>query len=238
MERIDIYPTHVFGRFPVRAGRPYPFGATLVPGGVNFSVFSRHADYCVLILFEKGASEPLAEIPFRGSFLKAKTGEPVWVDFRIGNVFAMTIFDLDYENIEYGFRMDGPGRRVDPGEPAVHRFDPSKILLDPYARAIGGGDVWGVSPNQEDIYQHRARIITDDFDWESDRPLEIPMENLVIYEMHVRGFTRHPSSKVKHPGTFTAIRKKIPYLKGRSSCVCKRSLSRYLPRSISLSILA
>jgi isoamylase len=213
MERIDVYPTHVFRRFRIRSGRPYPFGATLVPGGVNFAVFSRHADYCVLVLFEKGAPEPMAEIPFRGSFYKAETGEPVWVDFRIGNVFAMTVFDLDHEEIEYGFRMDGPGPRVGPGEPGIHRFDPTKILVDPYAKAIGGRDVWGVPSNREELYPHRARIIADDFDWESDRLLEKPMEDLVIYEMHVRGFTRHPSSRVKHPGTFAAIREKIPYLR-------------------------
>jgi glycogen operon protein len=185
-----------------------------VPGGVNFSVFSRHADYCVLVLFEKGAAEPLVEIPFRGSFYQVETGEPFWVDFRIGNVFALTVFELDYENIEYGFRMDGPGSRVGRGEPGVHRFDPTKILMDPYAKAIGGRDVWGETPNCDDVYPHRARIIADDFDWGSDRPLETPIEDLVIYEMHVRGFTRHASSGVKHPGTFAAIREKIPYLKG------------------------
>jgi isoamylase len=213
MERIDVYPTHIFGRFRVRAGRPYPFGATVVPGGVNFSVYSRHADYCVLVLFEKGSPEPLAEIPFRGSFFKAETGEPVWVDFRIGNVFAITVFDLDYEDVEYGFRMDGPGPRVKPGEPGIHRFDATMILMDPYAKAIGGRDEWGVPLDQKDVYPFRARIVTDDFDWESDRPLETPMEELVIYEMHVRGFTRHPSSRVRHPGTFAAIREKIPYLR-------------------------
>ncbi|HMR65110.1 MAG TPA: hypothetical protein PKE64_13970, partial [Anaerolineae bacterium] len=68
MERIDIYPTHMYEDFKLRPGRVQPFGATLVPGGVNFSVFSRHADYCVLVLFETGASQPFAEIPFRGVF--------------------------------------------------------------------------------------------------------------------------------------------------------------------------
>jgi isoamylase len=213
MERIDVYPTHMHEGFKLRPGRPYPFGATLVPGGVNFSVFSRHADYCVLVLFEKGKSKPLEEIPFRGLFQKPETGEPFWGDFRIGNVFAMVVFDLNYEDLEYGFRMSGPGPRVERGKPGIHRFDPSKILLDPYAKAISGRDVWGAEPDWNDVYPHRARIVYDDFDWESDRPPEIPMEDLVIYEMHVRGFTRHPSSGVKHPGTFAAIREKIPYFK-------------------------
>jgi isoamylase len=213
MERIDTYPTHTYKGFKLRPGRPYPFGATLVPGGINFSIFSRHADYCVLVLFEKGASEPFVEIPFRGVFEKPETGEPFWGDFRVGNVFSMIVFDLDDENIEYGFRMGGPGPRVERGQPGFHRFDPSKILMDPYAKAIGGRDVWGETPDRNDIYPHRARIVHDDFDWESDRPLEISPEDLIIYEMHVRGFTRHASSKVKQPGTFSAIREKIPYLK-------------------------
>ena len=124
MERIDVYPTHAYEGFNLRPGRPCPFGATPVPGGVNFSVFSKHADYCVLVLFEKGAAEPLIDIPFRGLFQKPGTEEPIWGDFRIGNVFAMTVFGLDYENIEYGFRMGGPGPRVKRGQPGFHRFDP------------------------------------------------------------------------------------------------------------------
>ena len=73
--------------------------------------------------------------------------------------------------------------------------------------------MWGVKPNWGDVYQHRGRLVFDDFDWQGDRPLETPMEDLVIYELHVRGFTRHASSGVKFPGTFAGIREKIPYLK-------------------------
>lgn len=210
---IDVYPTHRCGRFLVRFGRPYPFGATIVPGGINFSIFSRHADYCVLVLFEKGAAEPMAEIPFRGMFRGVDRDEPVWGEFRIGNVFTMTVFDLDPERIEYGFRLDGPHERARRGEPGRHRFDPGAILLDPWARAVGGRDVWGRQPDWNLAYQHRARVAREDFDWEGDRPLEIPMEDLVIYELHVRSFTRHPSSGVRHPGTFAALREKIPYLR-------------------------
>ena len=90
---------------------------------------------------------------------------------------------------------------------------PSKILLDPYARAIGGRDVWGVAPDWDNVFPHRGRVVFDDFDWEGDRPLETPIEDLVIYEAHVRGFTRDPSSGVRFPGTFGGIREKIPYLK-------------------------
>jgi len=102
--------------------------------------------------------------------------------------------------------MEGP---FDPA--AGHRFDARKVLLDPYAKAIGSREVWGAPPNWQDAYPLRARLIYDDFDWEDDRPLETPLEDLVIYEMHVRGFTRHPSADVGHPGTFAAIREKIDF---------------------------
>ena len=111
-KRIDFYPTHRHGEFKLRPGKPFPFGATLVPGGVNFSVFSSHATSCTLVLFEKGAPEPMAEIPFPDSF-------------RIGHVWCMVVFHLDCETIEYGYRLDGP---FDPG--AGHRFDPTSILLE------------------------------------------------------------------------------------------------------------
>ncbi|WP_448605158.1 glycogen debranching protein GlgX [Thermoflexus hugenholtzii] len=194
MKRIDIYPTHRHGPFLLRAGKPYPLGATFVPGGVNFAIFSRYATVCTLVLFEREAEQPLVEIPFPQ-------------EFRIGHVFAMTVFDLDYENIEYGYRFAGPYR---PHE--GHHFDQQVILLDPYARAVNGRSVWGVRSVKPDPFPHRALLPYDDFDWVHDRPLEGPAEDLVIYEMHVRGFTRHPSSGVKYPGTFAALREKIPYL--------------------------
>ncbi|MBI4822295.1 MAG: glycogen debranching protein GlgX [Deltaproteobacteria bacterium] len=213
MQRIDVYPTHVYEGYKVRPGRPYPFGAQLVPGGINFSVFSRHADYCVLVLFEKGSEKPMVEIPFRGVFKRADNGDPTWGEFRIGNVFAMTVFDLDHENLEYGYRMNAPHGKAERGKPGFHRFDPTVVLLDPYAKSIGGRDVWGELPDWNAQFQYRGRIVQEDFDWEGDRPLEIPLEDLVIYEMHVRSFTKHPTAKVRSPGTFAALRDKIPYLK-------------------------
>ncbi|HMD87674.1 MAG TPA: glycogen debranching protein GlgX [Anaerolineaceae bacterium] len=195
MERIDAYPTHEYEGFKLRPGKPFPFGATFVPGGVNFSIYSSHASTCKLVLFDKGQPQPKVEIPFPE-------------EFKIGDVFSMVVFGLEYENIEYGYRLDGP---FDPQQ--GHRFDQTKILLDPYAKAISGRDIWGKPPNWDNIFAHRSLLVYDDFDWDKDRPLEIPMEDMVIYEMHVRSFTRHPSSGVKFPGTFAGIRQKIPYLK-------------------------
>jgi glycogen operon protein len=195
MDRVDVYPTHEHAGFKLRPGRVFPFGATFVPGGVNFSIYSSYATSCTLVLFPQNEAQPFAEIPFPEGF-------------RIGNVFAMTVFDLDYENVEYGYRMTGPY------EPrSGHRFDPSRCVLDPYARAIAGRETWGAEPDWNRLGPYRGRLVFDDFDWGGDRPLETPIEDLVIYEMHVRGFTRHRSSGVKFPGTFAGIREKIPYLK-------------------------
>jgi glycogen operon protein len=193
--RIDAYPTHYIAGYAVRAGEPLPFGARKAPGGVNFSIFSRHATACTLVLFEPGKNEPFAEVPFPP-------------EFRIGDVFAMTVFDVDPENLEYGFRLDGP---FDPSR--GHRFDKSKVVLDPEARCASGRDVWGKEPDPGRDPVYRGRLVPDDFDWENDQPLNLPFEDLVIYEAHVRGFTRSESSDVVFPGTFAGLREKIPYLK-------------------------
>lgn len=205
---VNAYPTHSYNDFQIRIGRPYPFGATLVPEGINFSVFSRHANYCVLVLFKKGDEKPLVEIPFRGLFNIIRSNEVTWAEFRIGNVFCITVFNLDYENIEYCYRMDSSYQKGIIGEPSLHRFDTKNFLLDPYSRGISGRNIWN-SSNQP----FRSQIVNDDFDWGSDVSPELAIEDLVIYEMHIRGFSVHPSSHVKYPGTYSGILEKIPYLK-------------------------
>lgn len=187
--------THSHEKWRLRFGHPLPFGVSRVPGGINFAIYSKHATACTLVLFERGNEVPFAEIPFPR-------------EFRMGDVYAMTVFDLDFEMIEYGYRFDGPN------DPALgHLFDPKKILLDPFAREISGRDVWQKDYPTSATYPHRARIHGNNFEWGHDRPLELPSSDLVIYEMHVRGFTRHPSSGVKHPGTYNGMREKIAYLK-------------------------
>lgn len=188
------HPTHHHGVFRLRYGHPLPFGVSLVPGGINFSVFSSNATRCTLVLFEKGAQRPFAEIPFPR-------------EFRMGDVFTMIVFDLDPNGIEYGYRMDGP---FNPRE--GHRFDSRRILLDPCARAVSGRDVFKAPPKASDIFPHRGCIPENNFDWEHGRPLYLPVNEMIIYELHVRGFTHHPSSSVKHPGTYEGLREKIPYL--------------------------
>lgn len=185
--------THAHGDFKLRYGHPLPFGASHVPHGVNFSIFSAHATACTLVLFERGADKPMAEIPFPP-------------ECRLGQVWAMTVDDLDYEKIEYGFRFDGPH---DPRE--GHFFDPSNIVLDPHARKISGREVWMGAPTVSDPV-HRGRIPHEEFHWEHSRPVRRPESEVIIYEMHVRGFTRHPSSGAQNPGTFAGLAEKTAYL--------------------------
>jgi isoamylase len=194
-ERIDFYPTHEMGGIRFRRGRPLPFGATIVPHGVNFSIFSSAADSCTLVLFRKHEREPFIEIEFPR-------------EFRVGDVYSIIVFDLEVENLEYGYRFSGPWNPR-----AGHLFDKTKVVCDPYAKVLGGRDVWRQRPDWSDPYQHRARLAFDDFDWEGDTALEIPAKDLIIYEAHVRGFTSSPTSKVSAPGTFAGLREKIPYLK-------------------------
>lgn len=169
-------------QFEFSRGSPLPFGATTLRGGINFSIFSKHATAVTLVLFFPGETEPLVEFPFDPHF--NRTGD-VWHAFLLG---------LD-PGIHYAFRME----RKPNDNPLVYRFDRAKLVLDPYARAISG--------------LQRAAIIDSRFDWEFDQPLNIPLADSVIYEMHVRGFTQHPSSGVRNPGTFQGLIEKIPYLK-------------------------
>ena len=202
MVRIDMNPTHTFGGFKLRHGTPLPFGSSIVSGGINFSVFSRNASSCELVLFKKHELEPFIVIPF--------VSEENGYHFVVGNVFTMIVFDLHHEDIQYAYRMDG---HYSPN--IGFRFDKNKYLADPYAKLISGREVWKQQPNWNNPYQHRSQVVFDDFDWKQDKPLEIPFEDLVIYEMHVRSFTAHESSAVKpnKRGTYAAIRDKIPYLK-------------------------
>ena len=194
--RLDSFPTHELCGIKYRCGHVQPFGATLMSDGtINFSVFSKEASSCELLLYHRGEKEPFLVIPFPE-------------DFRIGNVFSMMVFDLNYEELEYGYRMDGP---YDPGSGL--RFDRTRILLDPYAKLISGGAAWGRQQYPDGDFRHRGMVIPEDYDWDGDKPLELPLQDLVIYEAHVRSFTKDESSKVRFRGTYAGLIDKIPYLK-------------------------
>ncbi|MBR6274244.1 MAG: glycogen debranching enzyme [Lachnospiraceae bacterium] len=197
MMRIDEFPTHEHNGIRYRIGHALPFGARRTSGGaVNFSINSANAKSCTLVLFHQGEDEPYAEIPFPE-------------DFHIGNNFSMLVFDFDIDKDEYGFRFDGD---YVPSQGLL--FNKEKVMIDPYSKLVSGNETWGEYTYANSKYKHRSRIMLEDYDWEGDVQLEIPIEDLVIYEMHVRGFTKHESSKVRFPGTYAGIIEKIPYLKG------------------------
>lgn len=185
-------------RLTVCRGSALPLGASVQRGGINFSLFSKHATEVVLVLFLPDAPESTIEIRLDPRINKT------------GNIWHVLIDNLDV-GAHYGYRID----RSNNDQPLIHRFDPKQILLDPYARATVGRPRWGVDmegENTEHYFPRRSVVVGDAFDWEDDQPLNIPLADSIIYELHVRGFTQHTTSGVQHPGTFLGLTEKIPYL--------------------------
>lgn len=192
---INLSPLEQIGGFGVRPGLYETNGASAVPGGVNFTLSSHGASACQLLLFARKSPKPYAVIPFPEHY-------------RIGDVFSMIVFGLDIEEFEYAYRLDGP---YEPEKGLV--FDSTRYILDPYARAVTGQSEWGSHLPGEEASQYKARVVRNNFDWGDCKQPLIPMKDTIIYELHVRGFTRDLSSQVKHPGTFAGLMEKIPYLK-------------------------
>lgn len=189
----SYHPVDEIDGFKICPGIYELYGANIIPQGVNFSIHSQNATSCILLLYHEGDEEPFARLPFPPRY-------------RIGRVYSMLIFDLDIEDLEYAYEFDGP---YDPSQGLL--FNKNKPILDPYARAVTGQKVWGERPDRDSPY--RARVVKNDFDWSHYEQSSLRMRDLIIYELHVRGFTKSDTSGVTHPGTFDAIREKIPYLK-------------------------
>ena len=186
----------VQGQFGVRRGHPLPYGASARREGVNFSVFSRHATELTLVLFVPGEPDPVLELPLDPRYNKT------------GDVWHVLVCGLD-PGVEYGFRADS---EVPPGSTSL-RFDPRRILIDPYSKSVVGLETWGDGAGAKGRLERlRSRVIDEEFDWGHEHPLAVPLADSIIYELHVRGFTRHGSSGVAHPGTFRGLVEKIPYL--------------------------
>lgn len=188
---MPVLPVTEIAGFPVRPGMYQTNGAMVLPYGVNFTIHTHYGTSCELLLFHPGATEPYAVLPFPE-------------EYKIGDVYSMLVYGLNIEEFEYAYRVDGPYK---PSQGLL--FDKKNILLDPYARAVTGQSVWG--QKKKEFY--RARVVRDEFDWGTAPQSKRSMSDLIIYELHVRGFTKHESSGVKHPGTFAGLREKIPYLK-------------------------
>ena len=189
----DLKPTDRIGDFEVRPGYYEMDGASPVRGGVNFTISSFTATSCTLLLFHNNKRRPYAQIPFPDSY-------------KVGNTYSMIVFGLEIDKFEYAYSFDGP---YDPEKGLI--FNKDMYVLDPYAKAVTGQSNWG--ERQPDQCVYKARVVFNDYDWGNFTAPSIPLEELIIYEMHVRGFTYDQSSGVKNRGTFAGIREKIPYLK-------------------------
>jgi isoamylase len=185
-------------------GRSAPLGATVVAGGVNFSIYSRYATAVELLLFDREDDPHPARV--------IRVDSAVNRTYHYWHAFVPGVQPGQL----YGYRVYGP---FDP--PRGLRFDPTKVLLDPYGRSVvvprhysreaarTGGDNAATAMKSVVVDPHA-------YDWEGDTPLCRPCSRTVIYEMHVRGFTRHPSSGLPENirGTYAGVVEKIPYLTG------------------------
>ena len=193
----------------VRPGRHYPLGASLQVGGVNFALYSQNAEKVYLLLFDDPHGEPTDVIQLE------QCTRRVWHAFVEGVGPGQL----------YGFKVLGP---YEPKRGL--RFNPNKLLIDPYAKALSGpvrnedNLLLGYDPGSpaKDLTMDtrdnsrivpKSVVVDDAFDWQGDAPPDIALEKLFVYEVHVKGFTAHPSSGVKHPGTYLGFIEKIEHLK-------------------------
>jgi len=182
-------------------GSPLPFGTKKESDGVNFAIFSKHAKKASILIYNIEKETLLEEIELNPVINKT------------GHVWHIKIKGLPPE-FGYAYTFDGERDKKE-----VHRFNPKKLLLDPYARLIKDSTPWGVDlgfcKNDRGMFPDRIAVVSEyeSFDWAGDTHPNIPIEQTIIYELHVRGFTAHKSSGVKHPGTFIGLCEKIPHLK-------------------------
>lgn len=202
------------GSYHVSPGSPRPFGASITQDGVNFAVFSRNATSIRLCVFER-PEDGAPVLDFRLDPVQNRTGD-IW-HAHVAGIGSGSL---------YAWRADGPYL------PELgYRFNPNKLLIDPYAKALTGDFIWDVAAARaydpadprgdlsfslvDDAAVMPKCIVVDDerFDWKGDRPLNLPLRHCVIYEAHVRGLTMGRGAGVEHPGTYQGVVEKIPYLK-------------------------
>ena len=190
-----LLPLDVVEGFKIRPGFFRMYGACVASNGVSFTINSHGATRCTLLLFKPQAPKPYARIPFPDSY-------------RIGDTYSMLVYDIKPDEFEYAFSFDGS---YEPAKGLL--FNEENVLLDPYSRAVTGQRKWGEKPEGGKDFEYRARVVKSSFDWGNIKQLEQPFDDLVIYETHVRGYTKDKSSGVSAPGTFAGLKDKIPYLK-------------------------
>jgi isoamylase len=187
-------------RYRVEAGRSHPLGAVPDPAGVNFCLYAADATAVTLLLFDAADSlKPIYTIELDPAVNRT---------FQLWHIYVHGATP----GLHYAYRVDGPRDLHGSG----HRYNPNKILLDPYARGVTK-TLWNRAracdaDDNVDCSIRGAVVDLEAYDWENDQPLHRPMNETVIYEMHVGGFTKSPSSKVDTSGTFGGVVEKIPYL--------------------------
>lgn len=174
----------------VKIGAPTPLGTSVSEKGVNFALFSKHARHVTLCLIDPKSKEIFA----RASLHSEK--------HRTGHIWHVFIEDLKLP-VLYAYRIEGCHNNP-------HYQDPKHLAIDPYAKILDADNEWG---SGREVYHPRGVVMKETpFDWQGISFPCLKLKDLVIYEMHVRGFTRHASSKVAHPGSFLGVIEKIPYL--------------------------
>ena len=189
-------------KYNVNNGKPLPFGVTPTAHGYNFSIYSKNATGCFLVLFEPSVTDAVQEIELL----------PEWN--KTGNVWHVEVLGAG-DDIRYGWRMTG-----DNAAKVGNMFAKERILVDPYAKALTGGAKWGEPQIRREIkpqkdyseFIRRCAVGTEEFDWKGSRPVTRALEDTVIYELHVRGYTIMENSGVKHNGTYSGLVEKIPYI--------------------------
>lgn len=177
----------------IARGKCLPLGASALPDGVNFSLLCRHGTSVSLVLYSPEPDAPMAEIvlhPRRN---------------RTGDHWHVLVAGLP-PSFTYGWRVDGP-------HGAGHAYDPGIVLVDPSCTALSGGARWGETEEPQSRFSSRHSLyLRRPFHWQEDVPPLTTLEDTILYELHVRGYTCHPSSGVSHPGTFAGLIEKVPYL--------------------------
>jgi isoamylase len=172
----------------IKTGSPTPLGATLRENQINFALASQQAQTISLCLYDQNTKALLAEIPLSPD--SHKTGD-VW----------HVAIDKPNSPITYAYKIT-----------QSETSNSTHLVLDPYAKSISSSHKWN-STHEKKAYHPLGEIIEENtFDWENIPSPQIPLNDLIIYEMHVRGFTCDSSSDVKYPGTFLGVIEKIPYL--------------------------
>lgn len=184
----NLEPSEIWYNYPIRPGFYLQNGAVALPKGVSFTVHSAGARHIDLLLFRRGAANPFAIIPYPAKY-------------KVGDVYSMIVFDLDITDLEYAFQVDGEYSPED----GLY-FDRKQAVVDPYVRKLIIGD-------KSKPYPYRGAVTVDTFDWGDSVAPGLRQDEMIIYELHVKGFTAHNSSAVDKPGTFAGLKEKIPYLK-------------------------